>query len=230
VIPGRMLQARAARAPTVAFRGPFRLGQSDSLLREVARNVVAEADPRVRDIISEERTRVAQAAKLGLPFAALSGLAFLGTTYAVPVEARSARVVGYAASAGFLGLSLWLAVDRLADVRPEPAGPGGGGPTGGLLTAVAQPLASQLAQAVVSEAEPRVRAIVADEKAKLSSAGKAVLPWAAAGAAALAGTMFLVPDKLKIGKAAGYAAGALLVLIGAWKGLDEGEGVARVPA
>ena len=219
-----------SRPPSLGL-GRVRLGQaSDSLVREVARSVVAQADPKVRSIISDERTRVAQAVKVGLPFLALSGAAFLGTQYAVSPKAKTARIAGFTASAGLLGLALWFTADRLTDIPLEesPAPSGGGG--AGLLSQFAAPVATQMAHAVVQEAEPRIRDIVDDEKAKLAEAGKAALPWAGAAVATFAGTAFALPKDLGWVKAVGYSLSGALLLISIYQGLDKTEELAAAPA
>lgn len=210
--------------------GRVHLGQaSDSLVREVARTIVAQADPKVRSIISDERTRVAEAVKVGLPFLALSGASFLGTQYAVSPKAKTARIVGFTASAGLLGLALWFTADRLTDIPIEaPAAAGGSGT--GLLSQFAAPVATQMAHAVVQEAEPRIRDIVDDEKAKLAEAGKAALPWAGAAIATFAGTAFALPKDLGWAKAAGYGLSGALLLFSIYQGLDKTEELATAPA
>lgn len=217
---GAIPTAARYRLSGYSARPVHRLGQaSDTLVREAARTLINQAEPRVRDLISGERTRLADAAKTGLPFAGIAGAIFLLTHYFVKPTAKAVRVVGYSASAATAGLGGYLFFDRLADVAPPPPPPSGG--TGsGIVQSLVNPVAHQIAQAVVSEAEPKVRAIVEDEKLQLAEGAKAALPWGGAAAAAAAATAFAVPQDLGWAKAAGYSLAALLAVVGAWRGLD----------
>ena len=69
-----------------------------------------------------------------------------------------------------------------------------------------------LARAVVAEAEPKVRALVSDERARLGTAGEAALPWGALAAAAFFATMYLVPSDLPAAKMAGYTGTAAALI------------------
>ena len=63
-----------------------------------------------------------------------------------------------------------------------------------------------MAQVVVTEAEPKVRQIITEEKAKLSEAGLATLPFLGASAAGFLATAILVPEDNKKLKFGGYMA------------------------
>lgn len=193
----------------------FRLGQS-GLIEEAARQVVAQADPVARRIVSEERVRVAAAVKKSLPFVGLSAAALLGSNYLI--TDKKARALGYLASAGLATAGIWMAVDTISEgqqqMQAQQAAPSG-------LTALTQPVADQFARAVVTEAEPRVKEIVQAEKTRLAETAGTALPWTALSAVAFLGTAFFVPESSNVGKAAGYAASAALLIGGLWSALGK---------
>lgn len=200
----------------VPRRGPL-LGQiSSSIIEEAAKKVVQEADPVVRRIVAEERSKAANALKGALPFAGLSVAALLGTAYLVPSSSSSGKTAGYAAAAALLGIGAWRVLDELSveEAAPTPSGDN-------VLTALIKPTADQMAKSVIAEAEPRVREIVRDEKAKLAEAAGAGLPWAGLSAAAALGTAFLVPESQPLIKMAGYGAATALLLGGVWGALGK---------
>lgn len=202
----------------LALKKGFRLGQvGSSVIDEAARKIVREADPVVRRIVSEERTKAANALKGALPFAGLSAATALGAAYLVPPSFRTVKTIGYIASAAILGVGAWRALDELSeDVQPTTASTG----TDAIAT-LAKPIADQIAKSVVVEAEPRVREIVRDEKIQLAEAAKTGLPWAGLSTAAFLATAYLVPDSNSVAKMAGYGAAAALLIGGAWGALGK---------
>jgi len=196
-----------------ALRGP-RLGQSNAVINQAASAVVAQAEPRVRAIVAEERSRLANAAIGSLPYLGASLTAFLATQYLFPAERKFLKGVGYVASAGLFTIGAWHIFNELAGEPSAPPKPSEGG-----LLSLFGDTAKQMAQVVVAEAEPKVRAIVEEEKAKLSGAGLATLPFAGISAAGFLATAFLVPDDKRVWKFGGYMASAAALLAGMWKGL-----------
>lgn len=203
---------------------------NDSVLRDVARNLVTLAEPRVRAIVAEERTRLAEAVKAGLPFAGFSIITFLTTQYFIPPDEDKARIAGYVASGVALAAGVWWTASTLADAaalqRPVQASPSG---AAGLLSELTSGVATQMAQAVVQEAEPKVRQIVDDEKTRLAKAIQAGVPWAAGSAITAAATAFLVPEDVPAGKVGGYAASALLGAFAIWRAMDQTSEVVTAP-
>lgn len=198
-------------------RGPS-LGQfSSSIIEEAARKVIQEAGPLARKIVAEERSKVANAMKGALPFAGLSAAALLGTRYLVPASSTTGKMAGYVASAALLGVGAWRVLDELSAEMPAPTPAAGDN----VLTSLIKPTADQLAKSVVTEAEPKVREIIRDEKAKFAEAAMSGLPWAGASAAAALGTAFLVPESQSVAKLAGYGAATALLLGGIWSGLGK---------
>lgn len=191
-----------------------RLGQiTDLLTGGLAENVVSAAEPAFRRVVREERTRVAGAVIDGIPFATLSALAFIATRYLVPADSI-AKAVGYTTSTAFLAAAAWWVYDGLSEkapVAPEaPAQP-----------SALDPVAQRAAKAVVDQAEPRLRAILEEERVRIATAVQAGVPFWVGGLAALLATLFLVPEKDTTWKALGYSGSALLAGAGSWLALEK---------
>lgn len=201
--------------PVLATR--HRLGQLESLTSgltsNLAKQIVTSAEPVVRRIIKQERNKYAQALIGAIPFAVISALAYVGTKYMVPETARMAKTVGYLTSAISAAGGAWWTVSNLTEnVAPPPVT---SGPT------AADPYIQQASEAIVTAAEPKIRALVDDERRKLAEAGLMALPFAIASLGAFLSTMFLVDPENKGTKAIGYAGSALLLGAGAWFGLQK---------
>jgi hypothetical protein len=199
-----------------ALRGP-RLGQTSAVINQAASAVVSQAEPRVRAIVAEERSRIANATIQSLPYLGGALTAFLAAQYLVPADKRVLKGAGYVASAAIFTVGAWKVLQEVSG--PEKEAPATSGSGGGLL-ALFGDTARQMAQVVVTEAEPKVRAIIADEKAKLSEAGMATLPFLAASTAGFIATAVLVPEGSKKLKFGGYMASAAALLAGLWRGLS----------
>jgi hypothetical protein len=196
------------------------LGQISDLVGGVtsgfAKQVVSEAEPAVRRIVREERNRFAEALTGGVPFAAFAALAFVGTRYLIPDKASTAKAAGYATAALSAAVGGWWTFSKLSE-RPETppsAAPSSAGPS------IVDPVVQKAAQALVAEAEPRVRAIVDEERARLAGAAMKGLPFALGALAVFLTTSFLVRDENRIAKAVGYSGSALLLGAGAWTTLS----------
>lgn len=194
-------------------RGPS-LGQfvSSSVVQSAASAAVSAAEPRFRKIIQEERGRVAKAAMETIPYTGVAMATYLATSYFVPEGMNLAKGLGYAGAAGLAAWGAWQGLQKLRgpEVPPTEA------PAG---FEFLQPVTRQLAQAIVAEAEPRLRQLVTEERERLGGATETMLPWAALGAAAFFGTMFLVPKTMPVAKAVGYTGATSLGLLSLWKGL-----------
>jgi len=81
---------------------------------QLAKSVVAEAEPRVREIVRDEKLHLAEAAKTGLPWAGLSTAAFLATAFLVPDSNPVAKMAGYGAAAALLIGGAWGALGKVA--------------------------------------------------------------------------------------------------------------------
>lgn len=200
-----------------ALHGKHVLGQleglTSGLTSNFAKQIVTEAEPVVRRVVKEERNKYATALIGAIPFGVISVLAYVGTKYLIPESAGTAKALGYVTSAVAAGGGAWWTVSNLTETvtPPVPAK----GPTS------ADPYIQQASQAIVAAAEPKVRAIVDEERRKLAESGMAALPFGVAALGAFLSTLFLVdPDNTKI-KAVGYAGTTLLIGAGAWYGLKK---------
>ncbi len=205
---------RLSHLPYLAPKEGASLGQtvSGSLLERAASAVVTAAEPRVRDILQEERATVAKAAMEVLPYGGAAITTYLATSYFVPEGSLVLKGIGYVGAAALGTFGAWKALSKLRGTEkpveleePTPS--------------VLDPIAQGLARAVVAEAEPRVRTIIADERARLGTAGEAALPWGALAAAAFFSTMYLIPDDLPAAKMAGYTGTAAAGILSILKGL-----------
>lgn len=189
------------------------LGQlSTGLVERAASAAVAAAEPRIREILQEERAGFAKAAMETLPYAGTAIATFLATMYFVPKGAPMLKGAGYVGSATIGAIGAWKGLARLRGAeKPEPPDE---------TASVFEPMVKGLAQAVVTEAEPKVRALVADERARLGSAGEAALPWGSLAAAGFFSTMYLIPSDLPAAKMAGYTVTTAAALFSVWKALS----------
>ncbi len=190
------------------------LGQlSSGLVERAAAAAVAAAEPRVREILQSERAGFAKAAMETLPYTGTAIATFLATMYFVPKGSPTLKGAGYVGSAAIGAIGAWKGLARLRGAeKPETPDE----PT----SSVFEPMVQGLAQAVVAEAEPKVRALVSDERARLGSAGEAALPAAALAAAGFFATMYLIPSNLPAAKMAGYTVTATAGLFSVWKALS----------
>lgn len=196
----------------------FRLGQLSKLLTasgitgDLAKQIVDAADPATRRIIKAERNRLAEALIGGTVFAGISALAYVNTRYLVPDSSTKAKAVGYSAAALAMAVGAWWTLDHMSDSTVKPITEQGG---------VVADVAAQAARDIVNEAEPRIRRIVEEEKARAVQAAQAGIPLAIGSLAAFLLTTFLVDDKNKTMKAVGYSGSALLLGAGAYVALDK---------
>lgn len=200
---------------------PIRLGQAWSdltggLTGNLAKQIVVEAEPIVRRVVRDERNKFAEALMGAIPFFALSAMAYVGTRYLVPDDRKQAKGIGYIASAGSALVGGGWAASVLAEKAPTP--PPVEATSAGK---TAEALAQSTARAIVLEAEPKVRAIISEERQRLADAGKATLPFVALSGATLLATIFLVDKSNSKLKAAGYTGTALLLGLGSWIGLNK---------
>lgn len=195
-----------------------RLGQGLSALTggitdAVAQKIVSEAEPATRRVIRDERNRLAEALIGAIPFFSISAIAFVGTRYLVRDEAHMAKFVGYGASAAAAGGGALWTFARMTETAPPP--PPSTAPAA--VTAVAV----QAAQAIVNDAEPKIRAIVEEERTRISTAAIAGIPYWAGAGLVFVGTAFMVNDDAQVMKTLGYSVSVLLTALGAYVALDK---------
>jgi hypothetical protein len=200
-----------AYAPVLGAPRP-RLGQFGGLTDALAKSIVQQAEPATRRVIRDERNRLAEALIGGIPFAAVAAIGAVATYYLVNPEAKAAKFVGYSGSAAILGIGAWWTFSRLTATPSQPSPPSGG---------VATDVAATAAKLIVDYAEPKIRSIVDEERARLAEAAQATLPFVGAGAIGAAITAFAVKDDKPVLKVVGYSASALIALLGAYMGLEK---------
>jgi len=194
-----------------------RLGQlsalTSGLTDTVAKKIVSEAEPATRRVIRDERNRLAEALIGAIPFFSISAIAFVGTRYLVHDDASMAKFVGYGGSAAAAGGgALWTFARMTETAAPPPPS---------TAPAAVTDIAIQAAQAIVNDAEPKIRQLVQEERNRISEAAIAGIPyWAGAGIAFVA-TAFMVDDEAQVMKTVGYSASVLLTALGAYVALDK---------
>lgn len=199
--------------------GTKKLGQfsdfTGGLTSGFAQQVVEASEPVVRKIIKDERNKFAEALIGGIPWAVISAAAYVGTQQLVPARSTKAKAVGYGAAALSAAIGAWWTLSRLTE-EPEPIAvtPEGGVP--GYL----DPVVEKAANSFVAAAEPKVRAIVDEERERIAAAGQIGIPFWVASAALFLSTLFIVPGTNKVYKAVGYSGTALLLGLGAWMALE----------
>lgn len=208
----------------LTYKPKFRLGQTWSdfaggLTSGVAKDLVRAAEGPVRQMIQEERHNFASAVISGLPFFGLGTILYIGTRYFVPDDRSKAKGVGYLAAAAAATVGGWYTASEIRGAAPSQN------------DATAQPgaqsaIAENAAKAIVAEAEPKIRKIVDEERARIASAGQAGLPFAIGSIATFLATWLLVSDKNNSMKALGYTGSALLLGTGAWVLLEKEKAAA----
>lgn len=186
----------------------LRMGQvPDAVYDQAALALVRAAEPRLRSVIAEERALGAEAAMKAIPWAAAAAAALVATSQFVPEGSTALKALGYGGAAAALAVGAGAALSEAAGRPPEaPAG---------AVPGLVEGIASSAARSLVREAEPAVRAIVDDERRRLSEAATGAAPYAGLAAAAFLATAYFVPDRRPAAKALGYGASAGLLLLAA---------------
>ena len=84
-------------------------GTPPKIVSQAAIAIVAEAEPKVRRIVDDEKRRLAVALEAGLPWAVGAAAAFLATLFVAPGPAIKAA--GYSATAILLGTGAWRTLE-----------------------------------------------------------------------------------------------------------------------
>lgn len=182
----------------------------DKFFRDFAKKATGEAGPAVKNAIGEERAKIAQALSDSLPYVGGAGIAAILTSQLMP-PIPLAKAAGYVASVGIAGFGLWRSFSALK--TPPPASP---------KAAESTPFDSYINSAVkalVTEVDPKAKAILDEERKRIVEAGKAGLPYLAGSGAVAILTFLLMPD-IRLAKAAGYVAAVGLGTAGMWILLD----------
>lgn len=198
----------------IALRHRPSLGQFTfgGLTSGVAESIVKEAEGPTRRIIQEERTKVADAMIGGLAWLSAAALTGIGTYYLVDPKSKGMKFAGYGSAAALSGAGAIMTAanlrDPATDVKP--------GQTSGSIKSVSD----QAAASMVAAAEPKIRAIINEERVRVSESVQAGLPLAAGGALAGIVTAMMLGERDTWTKVAGYSAAVLLAAGGAWIALD----------
>lgn len=201
---------------SLPVRSSPRLGQSSTVINQAAAAVVSQAEPRVRAIVQEERSQLANALIAGIPYLGASLTAFLAAQYMVPADKKGLRGIGYVGAAALFTVGAWRVLEKGSETTAPPTPPSEGG--SGVMSIFGD-TARQMAQVVVAEAEPKLRAIIADERSLLGQAATDAMPFIAASVAGYLATAFLVPENKRPWKFGGYALSSAALMGGLWKGL-----------
>lgn len=218
--------------------GGFTTSLTTTLTDELSKKIVKDAEPIVRNLVTEERNRAADAALRGVPFLAGGAFVAIGTTFLVPKERLIFKVLGYAASSALLGFGAYSVLSKIstkaAPPAPAPAAPAPAAPTQPAPQPPAAPapslpslpslpgidtaaLKAEMSVKIVKDAEPFIRALVQEERSRLGSALESAIPFHIAAALGFVGTLFLVPQDKPVFKAAGYSVATALTGIGFWR-------------
>lgn len=84
-------------------------GTTPKVVSQAAAAIVAEAEPKVRRIVDDEKRRLAVALEAGLPWAVGAAAAFLVTLFVAPGPALKAA--GYSATTLLLGAGAWRTLE-----------------------------------------------------------------------------------------------------------------------
>lgn len=193
-----------------------RLGQSAASLltggitQQIAQSIVSAAEPPTRAIVRDEMNRLAEGLIGGIPYAAAGGVAYVATRYLVPDGSNSLKFAGYAAAFLSLGVGAWFTFSQMTQIVQST-------PPSGSVPAVV----TQTAEAIVDAAQPKIVAIVDEERTRISQAAQAGLPYyAAAALAAIASALFIPEDKVYL-KAAGYSGAIGIGTLGTYVALGK---------
>lgn len=208
----------------ISYAPPRRksLGQIEGLIggmtSGLARQIVEQSEPVVRQIVKEERNQFAEALIGGIPFAVIAAAFYVGTGQLIPKDNKKARAVGFGVSALSAAGGAWWTLSKLAGT-PDPVVQ-----KDTTLPAYLDPVLERASNAIIAEAEPKVRAIIDEERARIAEAAQIGLPFLISAIATFLATFFIVPDQNKMMKVAGYTGTALILGAGAWTALERGRG------
>lgn len=87
-------------------------GTVNAIAQNAAKAIVAEAEPKIRKIVDEERSRIAEAGQVVVPFAVGSVATFLATLLLVKKENNLMKALGYTGSVLLMGTGLWLGLEK----------------------------------------------------------------------------------------------------------------------
>jgi len=86
-------------------------GTAPKIVNQAASAIVQEAEPKVRKIVDDEKSRMASALQRGIPLTAASLAVFLATAFVVKSGQGFLKAAGYSLSAVLLGGGAWMTLD-----------------------------------------------------------------------------------------------------------------------
>ncbi len=184
--------------------------------QDVAASIIEKADPIVRDLVAANRLMIANALMSGLPFVTVGAVGAVGTHFLVPTDLL--RAGGYVLSIALGGFGIYRTLSVFNDEKSKAAAVRSAQTTA--LPGAAQSAIDETVTALVKDADPKIRQIIDQERARLANAAQAGLPWVVGGIAGTALTVILMPDN-KLFKALGYAGSIALMGAGTWVGLEK---------
>lgn len=87
-------------------------GSPPQIVQQAAAELIQAAEPRVRQLVAEERDRLAEATQAGIPLMAGAGAAFLATMFLVGDSQRTLKALGYSASVLLLAAGTWVTAEK----------------------------------------------------------------------------------------------------------------------
>ena len=91
---------------------PGKPGPFAGTAEDAARAIVQEAEPRIKEIVDEERSRIAEALITAVPFWAAATLAAVATMFLVPDGAGMMKTVGYGGAALIYAMGAWAGLEK----------------------------------------------------------------------------------------------------------------------
>jgi hypothetical protein len=185
---------------------------TSSVTDSTVKSAIDNAFPKIQAILEQERNRLVNALMTGIPFGAASAIAATLTYYYA--ETVTHRALGYslaAAIAGGGGVSVLLGLK--SDQAPAAQ-------TQGSSPSSLDPIIQNASQQLVAQADPKVRAIIEEERTRLTNALQTGLPWAIGSALAAVATAFVIPDGLEVLKILGWLITIALSAFGSWSALN----------
>jgi len=185
---------------------------TSKLTDSTARSLVDAAFPKVQAILEQERNRLVNSLTMGIPFGAASAITATLTYYYAQTNAQKA--IGYslaAAIAGGGGIAVLLGLKSQDQNQVQTQ----------TKSSSLDPYIEAAAQTLIAQADPKVRAIIAEERTRVTSSLQTALPWGVGGALAALATVFAIPDGLDALKILGWLIAIVLSAYGSWLALQK---------
>jgi len=91
-------------------------GTTPKIVNQAATAIVNEAEPRVRRIVDDEKSRMASALQAGIPWGIGAAAAFIGTLIAVPADQAVLKAAGYSIAVVLAGSGAWMTLEAAKEV------------------------------------------------------------------------------------------------------------------